>query len=101
MIKSGLTETFSVSSVDPDIKVARVGSAGMILPGIEAKIVKPDGTLGKEGEKGELLIRGPCLATGYLNNPEAYVMRVVRSIPRLTVLQQCYNLHRRLVLHRR
>ncbi|KAG2023019.1 phenylacetyl-CoA ligase [Coprinopsis cinerea AmutBmut pab1-1] len=67
----GLTETFSVSSIDPDVKIARVGSAGQLLPGIDAKIVKADGTLGKEGEHGELLVAGPCLALGYLNNPEA------------------------------
>ena len=68
---SGLTETFSVSSIDPEIKIAKVGSAGKLIPGIDAKIIKSDGTLGKEGEQGELLVAGDCMALCYLNNPEA------------------------------
>jgi 4-coumarate--CoA ligase len=67
----GLTETCSLSSIDPDARVVKVGSSGPLLPGIEAKIVKADGTLGKEGERGELLVAGPCVALGYVGNPEA------------------------------
>jgi len=67
----GLTETISVSSVDPDVKIAKVGSSGMLLPGVEAKIVKPNGALGGDGERGELLLRSPCQTPGYLDNDEA------------------------------
>lgn len=50
-----------------------MGSAGQLVPGIEARVVKPDGQLAKPGEPGELVVRGPSMALGYLNNPKAYV----------------------------
>jgi len=36
-----------------------------------ARVLKPDGSLGKEGEQGELLVKGPALALGYLDNEQA------------------------------
>ncbi|KAG8962032.1 hypothetical protein FRC03_004671 [Tulasnella sp. 419] len=49
-----------------------LGSAGQLVSGTEAKVVKPDGTLGGVGEAGELWVRGPQgLYNKYLNNDEA------------------------------
>ncbi|KAF8635269.1 hypothetical protein AX15_000492 [Amanita polypyramis BW_CC] len=68
----GLTESCSaVALVPPEQKLSIVGSGGRLLPGITARIVKPDGTLAKEGEQGELFITGPAMALGYYKNPEA------------------------------
>ncbi|KIK59402.1 hypothetical protein GYMLUDRAFT_201987 [Collybiopsis luxurians FD-317 M1] len=44
------------------------GSAGQLLPGIEARVVKLDGTLANSGERGELYIKTPSAALGYLDN---------------------------------
>lgn len=43
----------------------------MLLPGITARILKQDGTLGRAGESGELLISGPNVALGYANSEQA------------------------------
>ncbi len=48
-----------------------IGSAGRLLPGIKARVIKPDGTLAGDGEQGELLISGPSMASGYLDNEAA------------------------------
>jgi 4-coumarate--CoA ligase len=57
--------------VSPNVMMATVGSAGILLPGITAKVVKPDGSLAKEGEQGELIVKGPSMALGYFNNDAA------------------------------
>lgn len=68
----GLTETVaSVCLIPPEAKNVTVGSAGRLLPGVKARVIKPDGTLAGEGEQGELLVSGPSMALGYLENEAA------------------------------
>ncbi|KAF9019186.1 acetyl-CoA synthetase-like protein [Hymenopellis radicata] len=68
----GTTETPSViSMVRFDQRRGPVGSSGQILPGIETRIIKLDGSNAKCGESGELHVRGPNMSTGYLNNEVA------------------------------
>ncbi|KAF7347624.1 4-coumarate--CoA ligase-like 1 [Mycena venus] len=68
----GMTETCTtVSILGGSQKMGTVGSAGQILPGTIARVVRPDGTLCKEGEQGELVVTGPSMALGYLNNEAA------------------------------
>jgi acyl-coenzyme A synthetase/AMP-(fatty) acid ligase len=55
----------------PGQKLATVGSAGQLLPGIVARVVKPDGSLASEGETGELVVTGPSMSLGYFNNEAA------------------------------
>lgn len=55
----GMTETCIVSANHPDNN--KVGSVGLVFPGIEVKIA-PDG---------EILVRGPNIMLGYYNHPEA------------------------------
>ena len=43
----------------------------MPLPGLSARIVRPDGTEAAIGEVGELLVRGPNVFRGYRRQAEA------------------------------
>lgn len=47
------------------------GSVGILLPGVEARIVREDGQLADLNEPGELHIRAGCVALGYWKNPKA------------------------------
>jgi acyl-CoA synthetase (AMP-forming)/AMP-acid ligase II len=74
----GMTEASPVTHFTPeDPAFVRHGSCGMLVPGTECRIVnietKHDVPL---GEHGELLIRGPQVMRGYLNNPDASAQAV-------------------------
>ncbi|KAG2344422.1 acetyl-CoA synthetase-like protein [Suillus weaverae] len=47
------------------------GSAGILAPGVEARVVRPDGSLAGPNEPGELLVRGSAMALGYKGNDKA------------------------------
>lgn len=49
----------------------KVGSAGILLPGQEARILRDDGSEADVGEPGELWIRGDNVALGYFGNEKA------------------------------
>jgi 4-coumarate--CoA ligase len=67
----GMTETATTISFMPHgVKLAPLGSAGKLVPGMRAR-VKPDGSLAGVGERGELVVSGPAMALGYANNAEA------------------------------
>jgi len=68
----GMTETCTSVSAWPITKRrGTAGSAGLLEPGIRARILKEDGTFGTYDEPGELLIWSPSNALGYYNNEEA------------------------------
>ncbi|MFC1526825.1 ribose-5-phosphate isomerase A [Candidatus Latescibacterota bacterium] len=60
----GLTEASPVITVNPP-DGARRGSTGQALPGVELAIEDPD-----DQGRGEILVRGPILMRGYLDQPE-------------------------------
>ncbi|MCB0875824.1 MAG: 4-coumarate--CoA ligase family protein [Solirubrobacterales bacterium] len=66
----GMTETSPVTHVSP-IEPERIkpGTIGFPVPGTETRVVDPETR--EEGTRGELLIRGPQVMAGYLNNEEA------------------------------
>lgn len=61
----------SISMFSTDSRLGVPGSAGKLLPGVIARVVKADGTLAGFNEPGELQVKMPSLALGYLNNEEA------------------------------
>ena len=67
----GLTETSPVvSSTYPDD--IWHGSCGSIIPGIEARLLRMDGTeIEGYDETGELVVKSPSVARGYLNDDKA------------------------------
>ena len=50
---------------DPDREMAH--TEGRLLPGMLAKIVKTDGSIAKFNEEGEILVKGPHLCVGFLD----------------------------------
>lgn len=69
----GLTEsTATGASTDSLEESRRYGTAGMLSPSMEAKIVDPDsGRALAVNQTGELWLRGPSVMKGYFNNPDA------------------------------
>lgn len=69
----GLTEaspgTHGIPADRPDLDR---GSIGVLLPGVEARVVDPGtGRDTPRGTPGELCVRGPNIMRGYLHDPEA------------------------------
>ncbi|KAG2065599.1 acetyl-CoA synthetase-like protein [Suillus decipiens] len=68
----GLTESStSLTMYSVNQKIGIPGSAGQLLPGVVARVVKPDGSLAGFNEPGELRVTTPSMALGYWNNEQA------------------------------
>jgi malonyl-CoA/methylmalonyl-CoA synthetase len=66
----GMTETLMNMS-NPYTGERRVGTVGLPLPGISAKIVLPDGKKADINEEGEVYIKGPNVFSGYWKREQA------------------------------
>jgi long-chain acyl-CoA synthetase len=67
----GLTEASPVVTTSAVHADPRPGSIGPPLPGVEVRLVDPDGSPVLEGDPGEVHVRGPNVFAGYWNDPEA------------------------------
>ena len=67
----GLTEAFRSTFLAPSKVDKKPGSIGGPIPGAEILVVRDDLTPCEPGEIGELVHRGPTVAMGYWNDPEA------------------------------
>jgi len=65
----GLSEA-PVCVENPYAEVTKPGSIGLPIPEFSARIVDHNGNDLRQGEVGELLIKGPAVMKGYLNRPE-------------------------------
>ena len=72
----GMTETLMTIG-NPYDGERRPGTVGRPLPGVELRIVGPDGRDLSDGETGELLVRGPAVFGGYWRQPAATATALV------------------------
>ena len=61
----GLTEAFRSTYLDPSLVDAHPDSMGKAIPFAEITVVRPDGSVARDGEPGELVHAGPLVAKGY------------------------------------
>ena len=66
----GMTETLMTIG-NPYDGERRPGTVGRPLPGVEVRIVGPDGRDLEDGQTGELLVRGPAVFSEYWRRPDA------------------------------
>lgn len=66
----GMTETLMNIS-NPYYGERRPGTIGFPLPGISAKVVKPDGSMAQVDEEGEVYVKGPNVFAGYWKREQA------------------------------
>ncbi|KIV86116.1 hypothetical protein PV11_01751 [Exophiala sideris] len=67
----GLSETTGAVTLAQTYQGDEVGSLGPILPCLEVRLVNDGFSDVNDGEPGELLVRGPTVMRGYLNNATA------------------------------
>jgi long-chain acyl-CoA synthetase len=73
----GLTEGTCASACNPIDGLRKLGTVGPALPGQRIAIKGADGSFLPAGEVGEVLIAGPTVMRGYLNNSEATAETVI------------------------
>lgn len=66
----GLTETSPVVTITPPKKIKH-GSVGKALPGVNIKIIDENGNEIKNGQPGEICVKGPNVTRGYHKNENA------------------------------
>lgn len=67
-----MTETCTTVAMFPTTqRIGIMGSAGQFMPGVQARVVKEDGSLAGFNQVGELHVTGPQMALRYLNNDTA------------------------------
>jgi malonyl-CoA/methylmalonyl-CoA synthetase len=68
----GMSETFMIMS-NPYDGERRAGTVGMPLPGVSARLLKPDGQPASGDETGEIYVQGPSIFRGYWRRAEMFV----------------------------
>jgi long-chain acyl-CoA synthetase len=72
VVMYGQTEASArLSYLPPERLEDKVGSIGIAIPGVELRVVNPEGAELPVGVTGELVARGPNIMAGYLGDEEA------------------------------
>ncbi|HEV3474296.1 MAG TPA: long-chain fatty acid--CoA ligase [Actinomycetota bacterium] len=66
----GLTETAPAVTTNALGEEAKADSIGLVLPGVDVRLVDEHGDDVEDGDPGEILVRGPNVFGGYWNRPE-------------------------------
>jgi acyl-CoA synthetase (AMP-forming)/AMP-acid ligase II len=74
----GLTECKRATIMPPDGDLERPGSCGLPLPGTEILIIDETGEPLPTGQKGQIVVRGPHVMSGYWRQPELTAQRFPR-----------------------
>jgi long-chain acyl-CoA synthetase len=80
-----LLNAYGITECAPGISSVRASAprddnaVGPLIPGIEARLVKPGGGAVARGEVGELHVRGPNVMRGYYRAPEATAAAIDRD----------------------
>ena len=76
----GLTETSSITTVLPDrYALETPDSVGIPAPGIQVEVIDNKGKTLKNGQVGELLIKGGNIVKGYLHNKKITLKAIVNG----------------------
>ena len=73
----GLSETTCASTINPLDGVRKPGTVGLPLPGQQVDVIGPEGDHLAAGEVGEVVIAGPTVMAGYLDQPEETARTIV------------------------
>jgi acyl-CoA synthetase (AMP-forming)/AMP-acid ligase II len=73
----GLSEGTCASTINPVDGVRKPGTVGLPLPGQEVAIVDESGARVPQGQRGEVVLRGPNIMRGYLNKPEETAKTII------------------------
>ena len=66
----GLSETTGIATFNRPSARPREGSAGQAAPGVDVRVVDPDGKVVPPGAIGEVTVAGPNVMAGYWGRPE-------------------------------
>ena len=75
----GLTEAGPVVSFNRNVSMRRKGSIGLPIDGVEMKLYDEADNEINRGDVGEIVIRGPSIMKGYLNQPKITEKRLVNG----------------------
>ncbi len=68
----GLTETHGILTANSSaMYVMKPESCGPLVPNVDGKVIDDLGNDLPQGERGQLLVKGPIVIKGYINQPEA------------------------------
>jgi long-chain acyl-CoA synthetase len=73
----GLSEGTCASVINPVDGVRKPGTVGIPMPGQQVEIMDEEGNILPQGERGEVVIKGPVVMRGYLNKPEETAKTIV------------------------
>ena len=54
-------------------------SVGLLMPGLQARIIRENGVDGGVGEPGELWVKGGCVSRGYFNDEQATAQTLTKD----------------------